>query len=163
MQVVIFIIFILHNIVLLLAENLFNITVYTADLKLAGTTSRVYINIYGMLYGLEESTAKLHLTNHNHKEFSRGRWDLMIHLLLDLVNKSLGRHFRFWRFFTHARQTVAREWNYTCPVPRATHLQFWTRSTACGKPFTYVLNTSETWYHLLHSFIVNLSFTCLRN
>ena len=87
----------------------------------------------------------------------------MIHLLLDLVNKSLGRHFRFWRFFTHARQTVAREWNYTCPVPRATHLQFWTLSTACGKPFTYVLNTSETWYHLLHSFIVNLSFTCLRN
>ena len=72
MLVVIFIIF-LHNIVLLLAENLFNITVYTADLKLAETTSRVYINIYGMLYGLEESTAKLHLTNHNHKEFSRGR------------------------------------------------------------------------------------------
>lgn len=56
-------------------ENLFNITVYTADLKLAGTTSRVYINIYGMLYGLEESTAKLRLTNHNHKEFSRGRVD----------------------------------------------------------------------------------------
>jgi len=26
-----------------------------------------------MLYGLEESTAKLHLTNHNDKEFSRGR------------------------------------------------------------------------------------------
>ena len=69
----------LHNIVLFLAENYINITVYTADLQLAGTTSRVYINIYGMLYGLEESTAKLHLTNHNDKEFSRGRWDLMIH------------------------------------------------------------------------------------
>jgi len=56
-------------------ENYINITVYTADLQLAGTTSRVYINIYGMLYGLEESTAKLHLTNHNDKEFSRGRVD----------------------------------------------------------------------------------------
>lgn len=56
-------------------ENLFNITVYTADLKLAGTTSRVYINIYGMLYGLQESTPKLHLTNDISKEFKRGRVD----------------------------------------------------------------------------------------
>ena len=54
-------------------ENLFNITVYTADLRLAGTTSQVYINIYGMVYGLEESTSKIHLTNHNMEEFTRGR------------------------------------------------------------------------------------------
>lgn len=56
-------------------ENLFNITVYTADLRLAGTTSQVYINIYGMVYGLEESTSKIHLTNHNMEEFTRGRVD----------------------------------------------------------------------------------------
>lgn len=56
-------------------ENLFNVTVYTADLRLAATTSQVYINIYGMVYGVEESTTKIHLTNHNMKEFTRGRVD----------------------------------------------------------------------------------------
>ena len=84
----------LHSIVLFLTENLFNITVYTADLKLAGTTSRVYINIYGMLYGLQESTAKSHLTNHISKEFKRGRWVLMIHPTCSHGQKS-------WEEFAH--------------------------------------------------------------
>ncbi|KAJ7389621.1 Lipoxygenase y domain-containing protein 1 [Desmophyllum pertusum] len=62
-------------------EDFFNITVYTNDLRLAGTTSRVYINIYGMLYGLEESTTKIHLTNNDEKEFTRGRWVSFIKLV----------------------------------------------------------------------------------
>ena len=126
MLVMIFIIF-LHNIVLLLAENLFNITVYTADLKLAGTTSRVYINIYGMLYGLEESTAKLHLTNRRNKEFSRGRWDLMIHVSSIEWKKVSGEMFAFDAFsHTPDKQSRANGTTPACPVPHATLLQFWT-------------------------------------
>ena len=117
MLVMIFIIF-LHNIGLLLAENLFNITVYTADLKLAGTTSRVYINIYGMLYGLEESTAKLHLTNRKNKEFSRGRWDLMIHVSSIEWKKVSGEMFAFGAF-SHTPDKQSRA-NGTTPAQSLT-------------------------------------------
>ena len=117
MLVKIFLIF-LHNIVLLLAENLFNITVYTADLKLAGTTSRVYINIYGMLYGLEESTAKLHLTNRKNKEFSRGRWDLMIHVSSIEWKKVSGEMFAFGAF-SHTPDKQSRA-NGTTPAQSLT-------------------------------------------
>lgn len=59
-------------------ETIFNVTVYTADLRLAGTTSRVYINLYGMMYGLEQSTEKIHLTNNDTKEFKRARVDSFV-------------------------------------------------------------------------------------
>ena len=37
--------------------------------------------------------------------------------LATIMDKSLGTNLDLWCFFTHAKQTVTREFNYTCSAP----------------------------------------------
>ena len=41
-----------------------------------------------------------------------------------IMDKSLGTNLHLWRFFTRAKQTVRREFIYTCSAPPP--LQCWT-------------------------------------
>lgn len=53
-------------------DGLYNITVFTADESLAGTDARVYITLYGFIFGMEQSTGKLRLDNGRKDQFLRG-------------------------------------------------------------------------------------------
>ena len=55
-----------------------------------------------------------------------------------IMDKSLGTNSNFWRFFTRAKQTVRREFIYTCSAPPPP-LQCWTSVHAISPEFQHCM------------------------
>ena len=55
------------------------------------------------------------------------------------MDKSLGTNLHLWRFLTRAKQTVTREFIYTCSTVPPNPLQCWTRVHAISPEFQHCI------------------------
>ena len=53
------------------------------------------------------------------------------------------KNLNFWRFLTRAKQTVTREFIYTCSAPPSPLLQCWTRVHAISPEFQHCIGGEE--------------------